>query len=222
MIISRNNILLNYSQPELLNRFKGKGAKMKNISSCMLPLLLILAACAKPGVNVSLAQETVENTNHYLLGPEDLLEISVWKDEALTKQVVVRPDGKISFPLVGDVQASGRTAKQLQEELTEGISAYVPDPVVTVMVLQVNSFKVYVIGKVAQPGEYRVGKPINVMQALSMAGGLSPFADSDNIVILRNNNGKQETIKFDYGKVCKGKRLEQNIQLQTGDTVVVN
>lgn len=195
---------------------------MKNISLCILPLLLILAACARPGVNVSLPQETVENTDHYLLGPEDLLEISVWKDEALTKQVMVRPDGKISFPLVGDIQASGRTAKQLQEELTEGISAYVPDPVVTVMVLQVNSFKVYVIGKVAQPGEYRVGKPINVMQALSMAGGLSPFADSDNIVILRNNNGEQETIKFDYGKVCKGMHLEQNIQLQTGDTVVVN
>lgn len=195
---------------------------MKNMSFCMVvAMFLILTTCATSSADPKLAQEIVQVTNDYLLGPEDILEISVWKDEALTKQVVVRPDGKISFPLVGDIQASGRTTKQLQEELTEKITEYVPDPVVTVMVLEVNSLKVYVVGKVTQPGEYKVGKCINVMQALSMAGGLTPFADSDDIVILRNNGGKQEKIKFDYGNVSKGKDLEKNIELQAGDVVVV-
>lgn len=194
---------------------------MKNMSFCiMAAMLLFLAACATPGTNIKPTEEIL-STKDYLLGPEDVLEISVWKDEALTKQVVVRPDGKISFPLVGDVQASGRTAKQLQEELAKKISEYVPDPVLTVMVLEVNNLKVYVLGKVARPGEYKVGRPINVMQALSMAGGLTPFADSEDIVILRNNNGKQEKIKFDYGKVSKGKALEQNIYLRSGDVIVV-
>jgi polysaccharide export outer membrane protein len=195
---------------------------MKNISLCTAAaMFLVLVALATPGISANPAQEPVQDTINYLLGPEDVLEISVWKDEALTRQVVVRPDGKISFPLVGDIQASGRTTKQLQEELTKKISEYVPDTVVTVMVLQVNSLKVYVVGKVARPGEYKVGRCINVMQALSIAGGLTPFADSDGIVILRNNGSKQEKIGFDYGRVSKGKDLGKNVQLQTGDVVVV-
>ena len=180
---------------------------MKNTFFWIVAMSFVLMSCATPATTINPAQEAVQDTDDYLLGPEDILEISVWKDEALTKEVVVRPDGKISFPLVGDIQASGRTTKQLQEELTKEISEYVPDPVVTVMVLQVNSLKVYVVGKVTRPGEYKVGKCINVMQALSMAGGLTPFADSDDIVILRNNGGKQEKIKFDYSKASKGKDL---------------
>lgn len=195
---------------------------MKNTFFWIVAMSFVLMSCATPATTISPTQEAVQDTDDYLLGPEDILGISVWKDEALTREVVVRPDGKISFPLVGDIQASGRTTKQLQEELTKKISEYVPDPVVTVMVLQVNSLKVYVVGKVAQPGEYKVGKCINIMQALSMAGGLTPFADSDDIVILRNNGGKQEKIKFDYGKASKGEDLEKNIELQTGDVVVVH
>jgi len=170
--------------------------------------------------NKSLVDSTGQ-TEEYILGPEDILEVSVWKDENLTKQVVIRPDGKISFPLIGDIQASGLTPTQLQQEITDRIKVFIPDAVVTVMVLKVNSFKVYVLGKVAKPGVYVVGKKINVMQALSMAGGLLSFADADDIVILRDEGGAKKRIKFNYDRVAKGKDLEQNIELKSGDVIVV-
>jgi len=157
----------------------------------------------------------------FVLGPEDVLEISVWKDETLTKQVVIRPDGKISFPLIGEIQAAGRTVEDLRKEIIEKLSEFISDPVVTVMVIGINSYKIYVIGKVNKPGAYTVGRPVNVMQALSMAGGFSPFADLDNISILREQNGKQIRIKFNYKEVAKGKHLEENILLKRGDVIVV-
>jgi len=157
----------------------------------------------------------------FVLGPEDVLEISVWKDETLTKQVVVRPDGKISFPLIGEIQAAGRTVEALRKEIIKKLSEFISDPVVTVMVIGINSYKIYVIGKVNKPGAYTVGRPVNVMQALSMAGGFSPFADLGNISILREQNGKQIRIKFNYKEVAKGKHLEENIQLKRGDVIVV-
>ncbi len=157
----------------------------------------------------------------FLLGPEDVLEISVWKDETLTKQVVIRPDGKISFPLIGEIQAAGRTVEDLRKEIIKKLSEFISDPVVTVMVIGINSYKIYVIGKVNKPGAYTVGRPVNVMQALSMAGGFSPFADLDNISILREQNGKQIRIKFNYKEVAKGKHLEENILLKRGDVIVV-
>lgn len=157
----------------------------------------------------------------FLLGPEDILEISVWKDETLTKQVVVRPDGKISFPLIGEIQAAGRTVEDLRKEIIEKLSEFISDPVVTVMVIGINSYKIYVIGKVNKPGAYTVGRSVNVMQALSMAGGFSPFADLEHISILREQNGKQIRIKFNYKEVAKGKHLEENILLKRGDVIVV-
>jgi len=157
----------------------------------------------------------------YVLGPEDILEISVWQDETLTKQVVVRPDGKISFPLVGEIRAAGRTVEDLKKEITKKISEFVPDPVVTIMVIGIKSYKIYVIGKVNKPGAYTMGRPVNVMQALSLAGGFSPFADLDNIGIIREENGKQIRVKFNYKEVAKGKHLEQNIYLKSGDIIVV-
>jgi len=157
----------------------------------------------------------------FVLGPEDVLEISVWKDETLTKQVVVRPDGKISFPLIGEIQAAGRTVEDLRKEIIKKLSEFISDPVVTVMVIGINSYKIYVIGKVNKPGAYTVGRPVNVMQALSMAGGFSPFAHLDNISILREQNGKQIRIKFNYKEVAKGKHLEENILLKRGDVIVV-
>ena len=157
----------------------------------------------------------------FVLGPEDILEISVWKDETLTKQVVIRPDGKISFPLIGEIQAAGRTVEDLRKEIIEKLSEFISDPVVTVMVIGINSYKIYVIGKVNKPGAYTVGRPVNVMQALSMAGGFSPFADLEHISILREQNGKQIRIKFNYKEVAKGKHLEENILLKRGDVIVV-
>lgn len=156
----------------------------------------------------------------YLLGPEDLLSISVWKDESLTREVLVRPDGMISFPLVGDLSVEGKTVEALRVELTRRLSPFLPDPTLSVAVLKVNT-KVYVLGKVNRPGEYLVGRPIDVMQALSLAGGLNPFASENKIRILRREQGKQRTYLFRFGEVEKGGSLEQNILLQRGDVVIV-
>ena len=158
----------------------------------------------------------------YLVGPEDVLEISVWKDEALTKVVVVRPDGKISFPLVGELKAGGQTVEWLREQIANRLRGFMSEVEVSVSVNQVNSIRVYMIGKVARPGEYKLGRAINVIQALSLAGGLAPFADEDDILILRiQNDGNQLQIPFDYKKVKRGEALGQNVVLQTGDVVVV-
>jgi len=162
-----------------------------------------------------------EKDASYLIGPEDILEISVWKDPELTKQVIVRPDGRISFPLIGEVEAGGHTVKSLEDKLKEKISEYIPDAMLTVIVIQVNSIKIYVVGKVARPGEYRIGRKINVMQALSLAGGLSTFADANRILILRTEKSSQIRIPFRYKEVEIGENLKQNIVLETGDVVVV-
>ena len=157
----------------------------------------------------------------YLLGPEDVLLISVWKDEQLTREVVVRPDGMVSFPLVGDVAAEGRTVEELRIDLAKRLIKYIPAVNVTVAVTKVLSYKVYVLGRVAKPGEYLVGHYTDVLQALSLAGGLTPFAAENDIKIVRRIRGQQQTFSFRYGDVRKGIDLEQNILLQRGDTVMV-
>jgi len=177
---------------------------------------LALAAALSLG-SVAAAQDD----DGYKLAPEDVLEISVWKEEGLQREVLVRPDGKLSFPLVGALDASGKTAEQLQEEIARRLEKYIPDPVVTVSVLQVAGNKIYVIGKVNQPGMYPVGRPTDVMQALSLAGGLTPFADEDEIRILRRVDGRQTVLPFNYAAVAKGEALDQNIVLEPGDVVVV-
>ena len=164
---------------------------------------------------------TSEQDGPYLIGPEDILEISVWKDPDLTKQVVVRPDGRISFPLIGEVEAGDHSVEWLEKEIKKRIKEYVPDARVCVSVIQINSIKIYVTGKVARPGEYRIGKKLNVIQAISLAGGISTFADANSILILRTENSSQNKIPFNYDKVKKGENLEQNIILETGDVVVV-
>ena len=160
----------------------------------------------------------------YQIGPEDVLEISVWKEQDLQlKEVLVRPDGWITFPLVGNIEAKGRTAQEIHDEITERLRKYIPDPVVTVSVKKVAGYKIFVIGKVNKPGEYVVGRYVDVLQALTLAGGLTPFAEEDNIRILRKNkeNNNDVVLNFNYADIKKGRRLEQNIRLQSGDTVVV-
>ncbi len=158
---------------------------------------------------------------NYPLGPEDALEISVWKEPELTKQMVVRPDGKISYPLIGEVQATGKTVKELQAEISKRLEKYVVDAQVTVILLKPQQYKVYVVGKVAKPGEFLVGRPTNVMQALAMAGGVTPFASPSNIVIIRKTEGKDLVFPFNYNAVARGDSLEQNRTLIPGDVVVV-
>jgi polysaccharide export outer membrane protein len=158
----------------------------------------------------------------YTVQPGDLLEVSVWKEEDLQRDVLVRPDGRFSFPLAGDIVATGKTVEQLRAELAAALQKYIPDLVVTVTVKEIRGNKVYVIGQVKQPGEFIVNPRVDVMQALSMAGGTTPYAALNDIMVLRRNaDGAQRAISFAYKDVEKGRSLEQNIVLQSGDVVVV-
>ena len=157
----------------------------------------------------------------YHIGPGDMLEISVWKDPELTKQMVVPPDGVISFPLIENINVTNLTVADLKQFIAQKLSEFIPDATVTVMLLEVNSLKAYVIGKVNSPGEFDISLETNVMQILAKAGGLTPFASGGNINILRQQKNKIVKIPFDYSDVEKGKNLEQNIVLSPGDVVVV-
>ena len=157
----------------------------------------------------------------YTVRPGDVLAVSVWKEEALQGDVLVTPDGGFAFPLVGQVDARGKTVADLQAIITERLAKYISDPVVTVSVREIRGNKVYVIGQVNRPGEFIVNPRVDVMQALSMAGGTTPFASLGNIIILRRDGGKQQSLRFDFTSVAKGKELEQNIELRSGDVVVV-
>ena len=157
----------------------------------------------------------------YAVQPGDVLTVTVWKEADLQREVLVRPDGGLSFPLAGDIAALGLSVDEVRELLTERLKRYIPDPVVTVALKQIGGNRVYVLGKVNRPGEYAFSKPIDVMQALSLAGGTTPFAALNDIVILRRDNGKQQSIRFRYSDVENGRGLDQNIQLRSNDTVVV-
>ncbi len=157
----------------------------------------------------------------YLVNPGDVLDISVWKEIDLQKQAAVRPDGYFSFPLTGDIRAKGRTVEEIRQELSSRIAHYVPDPVVSVAILEPRGSKVYVIGQVNRPGEMPINRYVDVVQALAMAGGTTPFAQLDSIKILRREGDTQLAIPFAYSDIAAGKRLQQNIVLQPGDTVLV-
>jgi polysaccharide export outer membrane protein len=161
----------------------------------------------------------------YVVGPGDVLDISVWKEEALTKQVVVLPDGDIHFPLIGDVRAAGKTVTEIREEIKKLISVYVPEPTLSVDVRQVNSMIIFVIGRVNNSGRFAVNANTNVLQGLAMAGGLNPFAKRNDIKIIRQEGwkgaGKAQTFAFRYDDVAEGRNLEQNIWLQRGDIILV-
>jgi polysaccharide export outer membrane protein len=157
----------------------------------------------------------------YVIGQGDVLTISVWKDESLTRDVVVLPDGTISFPLIGNIAAEGKTVDELKAEIVSKLRKYVPDPVLNVAVRSVNSMFIYVIGRVNNPGRFALAGNINVLQALATAGGLNPFADNNGIRIIRSGDGGPTTLSFRYDDVARGKRLEQNVMLRRGDVVVV-
>jgi polysaccharide export outer membrane protein len=179
-------------------------------------LALLLVLCAQ----VSFVH--AEEPEPYRIQPGDVLMVSVWKEEALMAEVLVRPDGGMSFPLVGDVRASGRTVDELRTLVNERLSKFIPDPAVTIAVKQIGGNRVYVLGKVNRPGEFTFSQPIDVMQALSLAGGATSFASLDDIQILhREAGGKQTSRRFRYSDVERGRSLEQNFLLKSGDTVVV-
>jgi polysaccharide export outer membrane protein len=157
----------------------------------------------------------------YTVKPGDVLSISVWKEPDLQRPALVRPDGSFSFPLVGEVDARGKTVAELNRIISERLARYIADAVVTVSVQEIKGNKVYVIGQVNKPGEFVVNPSVDVMQALSMAGGTTPFASLGDIIILRRTASGKKALEFRYNDVVRGKRLEQNIDLQSGDVVVV-
>jgi len=157
----------------------------------------------------------------YFPGPDDVLVVSVWKEEALKNEVVVRPDGKISVPLVGDILVQGRSVEEVRQEIQTKMDEFSPGAPVSVMVTKVLSPKVYVVGKVLRPGMFLMPENMTVMQALALAGGFTPFAARGDILVLHEARGKTQSLPFDFDAVAKGKALEQNIYLNRGDTVVV-
>jgi len=156
----------------------------------------------------------------YVIGPEDVLHVAVWKEADLTATLPVRPDGKISLPLLNDVQASGLTPQQLAASLTEKLKKYIADPRVTVVVTTINSKRIYLMGEVLHSGATPLSPNMTVLQALSSAG-LNQFANTKGIYVLRTVNGKQQKLPVNYRKLVKGERIEQNYLLQPGDTIVV-
>ena len=158
---------------------------------------------------------------NYLIGAQDVLDVSVWKEPELSRQVPVRPDGKISLPLLNDVQAAGLTPTQLAAQITAGLDKFMTAPQVTVIVSQINSQRVYILGEVGHAGAYLLLPGMTVLQALSNAGGFTPFSNVKNVYVLRQVNGKQQKLFFNYKEVVSGKRTEQNIELKPGDTIVV-
>jgi polysaccharide export outer membrane protein len=157
----------------------------------------------------------------YIIGPGDVIGISVWRDESLTRSAVVLPDGKIQFPLIGEIVAGGKTVLQLKQEFVEKLSKYVVDADISVDVKQSNSLVIYIIGKVNNPGRQILLSNTSVLQALSMAGGLNLFADKDDIKIFRQNNDRTVVHSFRYSKVVSGTYLDDNIMLKRGDVIVV-
>lgn len=158
---------------------------------------------------------------NYIIGPQDILDINVWKEQELTRAVPVRPDGKISLPLLNDVQAAGLTPMQLSERITEGLKKFVADPQVTVLVTEINSQRIYILGEVNRAGAFGLLPGMTVLEALSSGGGFSMFAHVKKIYVLRKVNGKVEKYPFNYKDVIHGKSPEQNIVLKAGDTIIV-
>ncbi len=168
-----------------------------------------------------LSSVAVAEGTSYLIGPGDVLEISVWKDESLSRNVIVPPDGVISFPLIGDIDVNNMTITTLRNTVRKKLGEFVKDVTVTVLLTQINSLRAYVIGKVNRPGQFPINQDTTVMQILTMAGGLNPYADEGKINILRQNGNETTRIPFDYKDIVKGKNLEQNILIKKGDVVVV-
>jgi polysaccharide export outer membrane protein len=186
-------------------------------------ILFAVAAVSAFGTNgdAAVAQQSAAAIGTYQVQPGDLLTVTVWKETDLTGDVLVRPDFGLSFPLVGDLDARGKTVDQLREEITERLKKYIPTPVVTVATKVLAGNHIYVVGKVQRPGEYPVVRNVDVMQALSLAGGATPYAAVNDIIVLRRESAGQIVLHFQYNDVARGRDLDQNVVLQAGDTVVV-
>lgn len=179
--------------------------------------LLAVALLGLPGLQTSARAASTD----YALHAGDTIEVSVWKEADLQRQVIIRPDGKFSFPLAGELQAAGLTPSEIRLEIETRLKTYIPEPVVTVTVLEVGGNRIYVIGQVKKPGTFVMNPQLNVVQALSLAEGTTPFARLDDIIVIRSAGGAQRALPFRYSQIAGGKDLEQNILLESGDVVLV-
>jgi polysaccharide export outer membrane protein len=212
----------------------GKSERSISVMSRVLLLLLLMVIQASAQNSAPYAEPSLATTStvksptsistedsEYVIGPEDVLQINVWKEADISGPVPVRPDGKISLPLLSDVQAAGLTPQHLATDITERLKHFITDPRVTVIVTAMNSRRAYIMGQVTRQGAILLVSNLTVLQALSAAGGPAQFANTKKIYILRTEGGKQVKIPFNYASVIKGKTPEQNINLKPGDTIVV-
>jgi polysaccharide export outer membrane protein len=191
---------------------------MRVLFALLLFALVGSSVAEEPKVGVKPAGVTLPG---YRLQPGDLITVSVWKETDLQTEVLVRPDGGFSFPLAGEVDAVGKTVEDIRLILVDRLKRYIPNPVVTVAVKTIGGNRIYVVGKVIHAGDFPLSSPIDVMQAIALAGGTTSFAAINDIVILRRQNGAQQALHFHYSDVARGRELSQNVLLQSGDTVVV-
>lgn len=186
------------------------------MSRTIFILVFLLGACLNIGKAFA-----GDSTHIYRMHPGDLVLISVWKVDALVRQVVVLPDGSVTFPLIGRVEAAGLSAPELEHNITRKLKKYLPAPVVTVVIVGIEGNRAFVVGKVMKPGPVVISGPLTVLQAISLAGGLAKFADESGIKVIREKSGTQTAIPVNLGDIMSGDDLSTNIQLMAGDTVVV-
>jgi polysaccharide export outer membrane protein len=187
-------------------------APRPNAGAARTPATPPAAVAAAPGVTVP---------SEYVIGADDVLSIVFWRDKELSSDVTVRPDGNVSIPLINDVHAAGLTPAQLKDRIVDESKKYVEDPNVTVVVKTINSRKVFITGEVKKPGAYPLTEPTTVLQLISVSGGLGDYAKSEKILVVRMNNGKPMSYRFNYKEVINQQKLTQNIELKPGDTVIV-
>lgn len=203
----------------------GMAMKRKNVFLVVVVFILLslnmVWAKNSENTHTVVTQAALTGPSPYLIGPGDILSISVWKDEALTQRLPVLPDGTLHFPLVGKLKAGGKTTDEFKREIEAKIARYVPDPVLSVSVTEVNSMVFYVIGRVNAPGRQLLNANVTALQALAMAGGPNPFAKRNKIKIFREENNQTLIFDFPYDDISKGERLEYNILLKRGDVMVV-
>ena len=180
-----------------------------------------MSATAAAGDAERSSESPAVSDDTYTVAPGDILEISVWKEEDLDRKVLVAPDGRLNFPMVGTIDARDKSVAKIRKEIEQRLKPYITEPVVNVAVINNQGNSIFVIGKVEHPGQYAVRRNIDVLQALSLAGGLTPFAEEDDIKILRRVGAEVKVFPFDYSEVVSGENLQQNILLKPGDTVTV-
>ena len=209
----------------MFNFFKKGGDKPLFLYYCLVTeddmniklVFALFTAC----LVFSKASFSAESNEAYKLNQGDVLQISVWGEESLQKEVRVLPDGSITFPLAGRVEVANATGPEIEKRITEKLKTYLPDPQVTVVISNIEGNRAYIIGKVLRPGAVLLTGPMTVMQAISQAGGLDRFADADSIKVLRGNTGAQTVLPVNYDKLIKGQDLSSNVLLNTGDTILV-